>query len=120
MRNSPGIEFAAAGQGKIQQQVAIAADDIRQHVHHSLGGFVLDIPLVVPVADACIGLPRIGFNGVGEPAFEIEDTRAFGAVFLALAVVYRLDPAAGRLALALYKCATRLRPYSSKGSAPSV
>ena len=81
------IRLAAVGQRDVEHQVAVAADDIAEQVHHVLAGLVLLALLVVPAADAGIGLPRVGQDVAGHAALDIERAGALLAILLGLAGV---------------------------------
>ena len=62
---------AVALQGDVQEQVAVLANDVDQFLDHGVRGAVGRAAVVMPVADAGVGLPGIGLDGVGAAAFEI-------------------------------------------------
>ena len=70
---------AVAAQRNVQQQVAVLADDVDEHLDDGVGGLVPVLleggPPVVPVADAGVGLPRLRQDPVGASALDVEHHR---------------------------------------------
>src|ERR1035438_972093 len=54
------VRLAAVGQRNVEHQVAVAADDVAHQVHDVFAGLVFLPLLVVPAADAGVGLAGIG------------------------------------------------------------
>src|ERR1035437_6032679 len=81
------IRLTTVGQRNVEHQVAVAADNIAQQVHHVLAGLVLLTFLVVPAADAGIGLPGIGLYVAGHAALDVEGAGSLLAVLFVLAGV---------------------------------
>ena len=70
------VQHAAVRQREVQHQIAVAADDVRQQIDDGLRGLVGDAALVVPVADARVGLPRTRPDRVDDAALDVEDAGA--------------------------------------------
>src|SRR6185503_17928896 len=81
------IEFARIGYREIEQKIAVLADDIHQQVNDLFRRFVLYTPLVVPCADAGVGLPGSGRDVIKYAAFTVESTGSGCAVAGCLAGV---------------------------------
>ena len=95
------IEFTAVGQREIQHQVAIAAYDVDQQIDHVLGRLVLGFPVVMPFADAAVGLPGVGRNAGGYTALPILNARPDFAVARQLACVHGFAASAMAFCLTL-------------------
>ena len=65
------IDRAVAADRDVQQQIAVLADDIHQLFHDAFHGAILEAAPIMPVADAGVGLPRVGLDAVGAAALEI-------------------------------------------------
>jgi len=52
------------GQREVQQQISVLADNIHQQIDHFLGRLVSLAALVMPLANAGVGLPRIRRDAV--------------------------------------------------------
>lgn len=98
-----GIGLAAGGQRDVEHEVSVAGDDVDELIDDLLGRFVFLAELVVPLADAGVGLPGARIDFVDDSALAIEDADAGGCVFAALgevdgfgfAIVVRLAGARG-------------------------
>ena len=90
----PVVGHAAVRQWEVQQEIAIAADDIHKHVDDALRGLVLGAGIVVPVADARVRLPRARPDAVDHAALYVEHAHAGLRVGPTLAGVDCLDLAA--------------------------
>src|ERR1035441_10173277 len=79
------VRLAAVGQRNVEHQVAVAADDVAHQVHDVFAGLVFLALLVVPAADAGVGLPGIGQDVAGHAAFDVERAGSLFAILLGLA-----------------------------------
>ena len=73
-----GVGHAGGGEGDVEQEVAVFADDVDEEVDDFLGGLVGGAELVVPLADAGVGLPGLGGDVVEDAAFAVDDAGGAG------------------------------------------
>src|ERR1017187_9169877 len=88
------VELAGVRQREVEKQVAVLAHDVCEQIDDLLGGLVLLAALVVPLADAGIGLPGVRGDSVCNTALVIESAGSNGTVDGFLAVVDSLSDAA--------------------------
>ena len=60
------VRLAAGGQRNVQHEVSVAGDDIDQHIDNFFWRFVLLAEVVMPLADAGVGLPGARGDGVDD------------------------------------------------------
>ena len=69
------VDRAIAADRNVQEQVAVLADDVHEQLDHGVGTLVRmsleEVAVVVPVADACIGLPWQGLERFAESALVV-------------------------------------------------
>ncbi len=68
-----GVGEAGGGVGDVEEEVAVLADDVYEEIDDFFGGFVGGAELVVPLADAGVGLPGAGIDLVEDAALVVDD-----------------------------------------------
>ena len=75
-----GVDGSVSLERDVEAEIAVLADDVCEQFDDDFGGFVLvlieGVDVVVPVADAGVGLPGQGEDVVGTASFEIQGCRA--------------------------------------------
>ena len=73
-----GIERTVGPLHDVQQQVAVLAHVVDEHVDDPTHGAELPVAVVEPVADRSVGLPGMGIDLGHDAAFQVLDPAAFG------------------------------------------
>src|SRR5581483_8926997 len=70
------VELSTVRQRKIQHEIAVPADDIDEQIDDVLWRLILRFTVIVPLADAGIGLPSIGRYAGCDASLPVKDTCA--------------------------------------------
>ena len=73
-----GIQRAVGTQHDVEQKISVLARDVHEHVNRPAQRLIFPMPVVKPVADGGVGLPRIRIDAAVHAALVILHPAAVG------------------------------------------